>query len=219
MRLVPVILSNNIDGFRQKIAQAESFTNYAQIDFTDGKFVPSTTIPPAEAATVKTRLKLEAHLMVKDPIAYLEALEGMPFVKAFFHYEAVENHRSLIDRIRDMDMQVGLAINPHTTIDDFSDLLEGLNSVLFLTVDPAIYGSPFHVEVLEKYLQFKDAYPNIEAGFDGGIVLDNLDIIMGVTPDFVCVGHAIFGSPRPDMAFMEFERLIRGGGAGLRAAE
>ncbi len=209
MRLIPVILSGNIEDYRHKIAQAESFTGYAQVDFMDGRFVPSTTVSPVRAAEVKTKLRLEAHLMVKDPVAYLEALEGTSFVKAFFHYEAVKDHLAVIERIRDMNMQAGIAINPHTTVEDFSELLEGLDSVLFLTVDPAVYGSPFHVEVLEKFLKFKDSYPNIEAGFDGGIMLDNLDIIMGVSPDFVCAGHAIFDAPEPDMAFMEFERLIK----------
>ena len=208
MKLIPVVLSENIEDYGRKIAQAESFADYVQVDFMDGKFVRSSTVSPVDVAEVKTSLKMEAHLMVKDPISYLKPLEGTAFRRAFFHYEAVSDHHSIIRQIKDMGMQAGLAILPHTQLDEFMDLASEVDAVLFLAVDPAVYGSPFHVEVLENIYEFKSFCMTAEVGLDGGITLENLDMIMGVEPDFICVGRAIFDASEPAMSFLEFQRLI-----------
>jgi ribulose-phosphate 3-epimerase len=212
VRLVPAILTDSIDEYRHKLALAESFTDYAQVDFMDGLFVPSVSVPSSEVAGVRTSLTLEAHLMVQDPISYLNPLGDSEFVKAFFHFEAVPNHLEVINRIKDLQMKVGLAVNPGTEIDEFSGPLKDLDSVLFLTVDPGFYGSPFQPGVLEKFKRFRRAYPEIEAGIDGGVKLGNLSAVIAAGPDFICVGSAIFHASDPEYAFEQFQARIKAAG-------
>lgn len=208
MRLVPVILTDTIDTYRHRIELAESLTDYIQVDFMDGIFSPLVSVSPIEVAGVETNLTLEAHLMVEDPISYLRPLTGLQFVKAFFHYEAVSKHRVVINQIRDLGMKVGLAVNPDTQIGEFSGLVDGLDAVLFLAVDPRVRGSSFQAGVLGKVKQFKSSYPRIEVGVDGGINLENLESVLSAGPDFICVGSAIFNAPDPRLAFREFRKRI-----------
>jgi len=208
VRLVPAILTGDIENFRKKLALAESLTDYAQVDFMDGRFVPSISVPSNEVASVKTGISLEAHLMVKDPISVLAPLENTSFVKANFHFEATEDHYTVINRIRALNMKVGLAVNPGTEIESFSGLIEEVDSVLFLAVDPGFYGSTFQPEVLDKLRSFRLAYPEKEVGIDGGIKLANLDAVISARPDFIYVGSAIFNSPQPPVVFKEFKDRI-----------
>jgi len=207
VRLVPAILTDDINDYRQKVALTETLIDRAQVDFMDGVFVPSVTISPAEAATVETSLALEAHLMVKEPVFSLKPLRGSPFNKAFFHYEAVPEHYAVIEIIRALEIGVGMAVNPNTAINELSWLVEELDSVLFLGVDP-VHGTSFQHEVLDKIRQFRSDYPLMETGVDGGVNLENLDAIIGAGPDFICVGSAIFNAPDPELAFKEFQARI-----------
>jgi len=217
VRLVPAILTDNIEDFRKKLALAESLTDYAQVDFMDGRFVPSVSVSSSEVASVKAQISLEAHLMVKDPVSVLTPLENMSFVKATFHFEAVEDHYSVINRIRALNMKAGLAVNPGTEIDSFSGLAEEVDSILFLAVDPGFYGSTFQPAVLDKLRRFRLVYPEKEVGIDGGIKLANLDAVVTATPDFIYVGSAIFNSPQPAIAFKEFkDRIVSAGGTASR---
>lgn len=208
MRLVPAILTDNIEDFRKKLTLAESLTDYVQVDFMDGRFVPSVSVPSSKVVTVKTQISLEAHLMVKDPVSVLTPLENTSFVKATFHFEAVEDHYPVINRIRALNMKAGLAVNPSTEIDSFSGLAEEVDSILFLAVEPGFYGSTFQPEVLDKLRRFRLAYPEKEVGIDGGVKLANLDAVISAGPDFIYVGSAIFNSPEPSVAFKEFKNRI-----------
>lgn len=208
MRLIPAILTGDIDDYLHKLRLAETFTDYAQIDFMDGIFVPSVSVSADRVAAFGTSLTLDAHLMVKDPLPYARSLEGTSFSRAFFHFEAVTDHRLVIDQIRALRMRVGIAVNPHTEIEAFSGLLEELDSVLFLTVDPGFYGSPFQPRVLKKIKRFRSAHREKEIGIDGGVKLDNLAGVLAVVPDFICVGSAIFHTPNPELAYKEFLKRI-----------
>ena len=105
-------------------------------------------------------------------------------------------------------MKAGLAINPETTIPNFLPLVDEVDSVLFLTVNPGFYGSPFVPEVLDKIAEPHHTRPNLEIGTDGGVKEDNLVKIANMGVNNLYVGSAIFLQPDPAEAYRNLSALL-----------
>ncbi len=210
MKIVPSILTDGLEQLRAILKKAEKFADYVQIDFMDGMFVPSKSIPPKDMDGIKTSLVCEAHLMVEKPEQYLDDLKLFGFKRIIFHYEATGRPRKLIETIREEDMEAGMAINPETDISGLEDFLLELDSVLFLAVRPGFYGSPFIPSVLEKIGEFRKRYPSMVIGIDGGVAIDNISTLRSLGVDYACVGSRIFLSEDPAESYRELERMAEG---------
>ncbi|MFZ3062851.1 MAG: ribulose-phosphate 3-epimerase [Actinomycetota bacterium] len=209
MRIIPAILANNFEDFQRMIREAGSFTDYVQLDFMDGKFVPSKSIDTSELAKVKTSLRTEAHLMVRSPEGFFDALKNFGVEKVLFHYEALSNPARIIKKLKDQGFKVGLAVNPETSVFDIENLAGEVDSVLFLAVNPGFYGKEFIPEVLDKVKELKRKKPHLDIGIDGGIKLNNVEKIMKAGADFACVGSAIFDTKDPAKSFRSFNTKVK----------
>ena len=197
MKIVPAILTDNPQDLKRMLAQAETFTDFVQIDFMDGDFVPSKSVSPEDLAEIEIRIGWEAHLMVKDPIHYLSSLNKEGLKRVIFHSEADPHPESIVSALRDLGLSVGLAINPETALSQFEGLVPHIDSVLFLSVHPGFYGSPFVEEVLEKVREFRHQFPSTVIGIDGGVALDNIQRLKSLNMDYACVGSRIFRHDDP----------------------
>lgn len=204
MRIVPAILTDNPQDLKRMLGQAEAFTDFVQIDFMDGDFVPSKSVTPEDLAEIEIRIGWEAHLMVKDPIDYLSSLNKKGLKRVLFHWEADPHPESIVLALRDLGLAVGLAINPETALSQFEDLVPHIDSVLFLSVHPGFYGSPFVEEVLEKVREFRSRFPSTVIGIDGGVALDNIQRLKSLKMDYACVGSRIFRHDDPSKSYEEF---------------
>ena len=204
MKIIPALLTDNPQDFKLMLAQAETFTDFVQIDFMDGSFVPSKSIGPEDLAEIKMGIGWEAHLMVKDPIHSLSSLNRAGLKRAIFHWEADPRPESIVSAIRDLGLAVGLAINPETSLSQFERIVPQIDSVLFLSVHPGFYGSPFIGEVLEKIREFRSHFPSTLIGIDGGISLDNIQRVKSSGVDYACVGSRIFRHDNPRKRYEEF---------------
>ncbi len=193
MKIIPAILTDKPQSLRNMIKQAEDFCDLAQIDIMDGKFVPSTSISAEDLAKVKTKLKLEIHLMVDEPSKYLKPFKEAGASRIVFHYESKENPSEVIAKIRGLDLEVGLAINPPTQLPEVKRFLKEVNALLLLSVNPGFYGSKFLPEVCDKAMVLKNMKGNFVVAMDGGIKLDNILMIRDAGVDVACVGSGIFG--------------------------
>ena len=110
---------------------------------------------------------------------------------------------------RQLNLRVGLALNPETPVSSVSRLIDGIDSVLFLTVHPGYYGSRFLPEVLPKINELRRIAPAIEVGVDGGIKEGNISRIARLGVDTIYVGSAIFNEPAPDQAYRRLRSLIQ----------
>jgi ribulose-phosphate 3-epimerase len=217
MKIVPSVLTDQLDEFKETLRKAEVFADYVQIDFMDGRFVPSKSISPRDTAGIAAIIGCEAHLMVEQPEQYLKVLKGFGFGRIIFHWEVSSNPRDLIKAIKAEGMEAGAALNPETDARRLDGFVDKLDSVLFMSVNPGFYGSPFIPEVLEKIGGFRKDYPEIVIGIDGGVALDNLQTIKALGVTYACVGSRIFCSDDPAESYKEFERRARAqGGPGLR---
>jgi ribulose-phosphate 3-epimerase len=210
MRIVPAILTSSDGDLEKMVKQAELFTDYVQIDFMDGEFVPSVSIKPRALNKISTSLKLEVHLMVKKPQDFLDELVTPQLRKVVFHCEATNSPTSTINHIRSRQLEVGLAINPETDVSKITGLVNQIDSVLLLTVNPGFYGSKFIPKVLDKVEQLRAVKTshNLKIGIDGGVKLTNFSSVITAGIDFACVGSAIFNQTNPSRSYYQFIKLL-----------
>jgi len=210
-KVVPAILTNDSKALATMVCQVESFTNYVQFDIMDGQFVPSRSITSEHLTDLSTTLSWEVHLMVQQPEDYLESFRKAGAQKVVFHYEATSSPEKVISQARNLNLGVGLAINPETPLSLIYPLVGKVDSVLFLTVTPGFYGSPFIPEVLDKAVELRSAQPNLEIGVDGGMKESNIAQIARLGIDVIYVGSAIFLQPEPGESFRHLLALAQEG--------
>ncbi len=208
-QVVPAILTNDPVALETMIRQAESFTNYVQLDIMDGQFVPSQSITWKHLANLPIKLGWEAHLMVLRPEEYLPRFHQAGARKVIFHYEATSSPQEVIARARKLGLGVGLAINPETTASTILPLADEVDSVLLMTVNPGFYGSKFVPEVMDKVAELRKARPDMEIGADGGARESNITQIARAGVDVIYVGSAIFLQPQPGESFRRLQALAQ----------
>jgi ribulose-phosphate 3-epimerase len=191
------------------LREAEAFTDRVQVDIMDGRFVPSRSITAEDLARVKTSLSLEVHLMVSEPEEHVEAFFRAGAGRVVFHREATEAPSRTIAQARRLGLELGLALNPQTQLDEAKQLLGEVDFVLLLSVDPGFYGSPFHPEVLEKAKALRRLFRG-EIGMDGGLKVENIRQVKEAGVDYACVGSGIFRSPDPAAAYRGLRDLAQG---------
>ena len=210
-KVVPAILTDDPKALDTMVRQAESFTTYVQFDIMDGQFVPSRSITAEHLAALHMKLSWEVHLMVQRPEDYLESFRKAGAQKVVFHYEATSSPEEVIFQARKLSLEVGLAVNPETPVSVIYPLVSKVDSVLFLTVNPGFYGSPFIPEVLDKAVELRSTQPNLEIGVDGGIKESNIAQIAQLGIDVIYVGSAVFLQPNPGESFRHLLALAQEG--------
>lgn len=208
MKIVPAILAETKDEFLFLLRQAESFTDYVQIDLMDGFFVPTKSFSEEKINSVETSLSFELHLMVKHPAAFMSRIHNQCIKKVIFHFESEVKHLDFINQIRARGLIPGLAINPETYINQFRGLVQYIDTILFLTVTPGKYGSHFRPEVMDKIAESRKVFPNKTIAVDGGVSLDNLKMFYNIGVDYVCIGSRIFLSDSPEKSFSAFAKKL-----------
>ncbi len=210
-RIVPAVLTEDPAALVSMLKLAAEFTDWVQIDVMDGRFVPSLSVTARDIGTSGMNTEWEAHLMVCNPERYLNEFHSAGAKRIVVHYEAVKNMAAeVIIKIKSMDMQAGLAINPETRISELEpNLVKQLDSVLFLSVHPGFYGAKFIPEVLGKISLFRRSYPETSIGIDGGIKSSNVTEVSRCGVNEICVGSAVFSQPDPAASFHELTRLAK----------
>ncbi len=208
MKIVPAILAETKDEFLFLLRQAESFTDYVQIDLMDGFFVPTRSFPEEKINSVETSLSFEFHLMVKHPAAFMCRIRNPSLKKVIFHFESEVKHLDFINQLHGRQITPGLAINPETAISQFRELVQHVDTLLFLTVTPGKYGSPFQPEVIDKIAESRKIFPEKTIAVDGGVSLDRLKTFIDIGVDYVCVGSRIFLDDNPERSYKTFLNKI-----------
>ena len=204
MKVIPSLLAENVADFREMLRQAESMTDYVQIDIMDGIFVPSKSFPPEEINAAVTSVSFEVHLMVADPVHLVRIIHHRGLKRVLFHFESDVNHRDFVQMLDAKGLAAGMAVKPETTIAEFEGIVPLVSSLLFLAVDPGRYGSVFKPAVIEKIAAVRRLFPDKTISVDGGVSFENIEAIYGVGVDSVCVGSRIFLSGDPQDNYRRF---------------
>jgi ribulose-phosphate 3-epimerase len=208
MKIVPAILAEKIEDFLLRLRQAESFTNYVQIDIMDGIFVPSQSFSEEKINGINTSLSFEIHLMVNDPFGYMSRINNSHLKKVIFHFESDVNHIDFINHMKGRGITAGMAIKPETEIEEFEEIAAYVDTVMFLTVDPCCYGHPFMPDVLKKIEKARRIFADKTIAADGGVSLENLQSFFDMGVDYVCVGSRIFLNSSPGENYNQFIKKI-----------
>jgi len=213
-QVVPTILAAGRESLAELVAKARGFTDYVQFDIMDGKFVPASSIGYQDLLSLPTGLGWEAHLMVTGPENHLENFSKAGARMVIFHYEATSAPTEVIAQARHLGMKVGIALNPETPVSPILPLADELDMVLFMTVSPGFYGSPFIPSVLDKIAELKHRAPQAVIGADGGINDGNIADIARAGVSVAYVGSAILLQPEPGKSYNRLVRLAQDGSTG-----
>jgi ribulose-phosphate 3-epimerase len=211
-RLVPAILAEDAQVLHQLVRQADSFAGYVQFDIMDGQFVPPRSIDSGDIVISRPCFKWEAHLMVHNPDCLLADFSRAGAKRLIFHIEAVTEPLEVVGRIKRLNIEAGLAINPETTCSFLTkQMAQELDFLLFLSVHPGYYGRPFIPSVLNKIKECRRMFPGLSIGIDGGIKEVNIKEAASAGANEICVGSAIFAQANPADAYQKLLNLARTG--------
>ena len=208
-QVAPAILTDNRDAFEKMVRSMETFAGIIQVDVMDGELVPSTSINIKDVASVSTTTFAEAHLMVENPLEWLDAFEKFGAKRILIHYEMKnKDFDNIFSEIRNRGLGLGLVVNPDTEIEEFEHLIDKVDQVLFMSVYPGFYGAAFVPKVMDKIKRFKEKYPNMQTAIDGGVNKENIKELSNLGLDILCVGSAIGKAENPKLAWEELKSLI-----------
>lgn len=152
--VAPSILACDFSRMAESVERTlEAGADLLHLDFMDGHFVPNLSFgfPIAQAvAKAFPKIRLDVHLMVTNPDEYLERLAELKCYQVSVHWEACPNLHRTLQRIRQLGMKAGVAVNPHTPLQGLEFLADYLDNVLVMTVNPGFGGQSFLPEVLPK---------------------------------------------------------------------
>jgi ribulose-phosphate 3-epimerase len=202
IKIAPSILSADFARLGQEIeAIAAGGADYVHIDVMDGHFVPNITIGPlvVEAVRRVTDLPLDVHLMIENPDLFIAdfARAGADIITV--HGEAVHHLHRTVQLIRSLGKKAGVSINPATPVSTLEVILDDLDLVLVMTVNPGFGGQNFipgclpKIEALRQMIDRRGLAVELEV--DGGVKLDNIGRIAAAGAEVFVAGSAVFGTP------------------------
>ena len=197
MEIIPSILVSTEQELKNKLSLVQGLVERVHLDIADGIFVPNTTIDGySQLAKIETNIAITAHLMVSKPENHIANWVDSIVDQVIFHIEATNDPQRVIDMAKEGDLQVGVALKPETPCDEISSIVDQIDFVHFMTVEPGFYGADFVQDVVEKIQDFKFMYPDIPIQVDGGITDQTAPALVeaGVT-NFV-VGSFLFDNKK-----------------------
>ena len=206
IRICPSILNADRENLSSEIARISAQSDLVHLDVMDNIFVPNFTFTfeQSEKIIAECPIPVDSHLMIADPDerAHLYARAGSASVT--FHYEASSDPLKTISRIKDEGAKVGLALKPATPFHEISSLIEHLDMVLIMTVEPGFGGQSFMHDMMGKV---KEARKEIDSRFfgkiwlqiDGGVSLETIAEAAEAGADTFVAGSAVFKSENPGL--------------------
>jgi ribulose-phosphate 3-epimerase len=202
--IAPSVLSANFLQLSNDIKMInESQADWFHLDVMDGRFVPNISFGLPVIAAIKKEAKkvMDVHLMIEEPGKYAEEFKNAGADILSVHIEACRHLHRNLQQIKSLGMKTGVAINPHTPVQQMFDVLHDIDVVCMMSVNPGFGGQKFIEYTLEKIKQLKAEIirrgTNTLIEIDGGVTLANAKQIIDAGADVLVAGNTVFGSENP----------------------
>jgi len=199
IKLAPSILAADFNILGEQISSLEqSGATYLHIDVMDGVFVPSISfgMPLITSIRKKSKLIFDVHLMIEEPIRYLEDFKEAGADIVTVHAEACKHLHRTVTRIKELGMKAGVSINPATGLNQLEYILDDVDMILIMTVNPGYGGQAFIPSSLGKIKQLKEMIQKtgkeIDIEVDGGITVQNVGEVIGAGANVIVAGTSVF---------------------------
>jgi ribulose-phosphate 3-epimerase len=221
--IAPSLLSADFGRLAQEIrAIEEAGADLLHVDVMDGRFVPNITIGPfvVEAIRKCATIPLDVHLMIVEPERYIDAFSEAGADIITVHPEATPHLQRAVARIRELGRKAGVALNPSTPLSAVEWVLQVVDMVLIMSVNPGFGGQAFlpaslaKIELLRS--QIRRAKMDVDIQVDGGIKVDNIGEVVAAGANVIVSGSGIFGTPDYKETIGRMKRNIRSA-VGLKA--
>ncbi len=214
-KLAPSILDVDFSCLERYLRKIESGgADIIHLDIMDGNFVPNISFGPriVESIRSKTSLPLEVHLMVEKPENHIKSFINAGGDIITVHYETSKHLDRLIQSINDADVKSGIALNPATPLSVIEYLVNKIDILLLMTVNPGFGGQKFIPVMVKKIEKARKIIDNqkksISLEVDGGLNLDNISKVVKAGAEIIVTGQIIFKSINPVMTIKKIKKIL-----------
>ncbi|MFF2907425.1 ribulose-phosphate 3-epimerase [Paenibacillus sp. NPDC057934] len=198
--LAPSLLSADFAALGAEVKEVQdSGADWLHVDVMDGRFVPNITLGPpiVDAVSKHTSLPLDVHLMIENPERYIGDFAKAGAAVITVHAEACVHLHRVIHQIKELGLKAGVAINPGTPASAVREVLEDVDLVLVMTVNPGFGGQAFIPSTLRKIRQIREwaneVHPDLLIEVDGGIAEATAPLVVEAGANVLVAGNAVFG--------------------------
>lgn len=214
-KIAPSLLSADFAAIAEQIALVEAAgADELHLDSMDGRFVPNLTWGMKIVKDLRrlTSLPFDCHLMIVEPEKYVDAFREAGADVITFHYEATAHQHRLLRHLRSIGAKAGIAINPGTPTSMLFDLIEEIDRVLVMSVNPGFGGQSFIERALVKVAEVRallsERNPGCEIEVDGGIGAANIERAVVAGADVLVAGNSVFAAEDPGRALREMRARV-----------
>lgn len=214
--IAPSILSANFGKLYEEIEMINnSEAGWFHVDVMDGVFVPNISFgfPLMKPLKEKATKTLDVHLMIVDPDRYIKTFADAGAHVLTVHYEACTHLHRTLSEIKNNGMKSGVALNPHTPVSLLRDILPICDLVCLMSVNPGFGGQKFIENTYNKIIELKAMI--VEMGLntlieiDGGVALNNAQLLFEAGADVLVAGNTVFGSENPTKTIAELVEITK----------